>query len=55
MRLNGIRLPHHKNTENCETVDIKCPERVIISMSQHIGAPAEPTVKVGDEVKEAPR
>lgn len=51
MRLNGIRLPHHKNTENCETVDIKCPERVIISMSQHIGAPAEPTVKVGDEVK----
>lgn len=27
------------------------PERVIISMSQHIGAPSQPLVKVGDEVK----
>lgn len=51
MRLNGIRLPHRKNTENCETVELSCPERVVVSMSQHIGAPAEPTVSVGDEVK----
>lgn len=27
------------------------PKRVVISMSQHIGAPSQPLVKVGDEVK----
>ena len=51
MKLNGIKLSHRKNTENCETVTAPCPERVVISMSQHIGAPAEPRVKVGDTVK----
>ncbi len=51
MKLNGIRLHHHKNTAECETVNLPCPEKVILSMSQHIGAPAEPKVKVGDEVK----
>ncbi len=51
MKLNGIKLSHRKNTENCETVAAPCPERVVISMSQHIGAPAEPRVKVGDTVK----
>ncbi|MBR6044238.1 MAG: RnfABCDGE type electron transport complex subunit C [Ruminococcus sp.] len=51
MRLSGIRLSHFKNTENCETVGLDCPERVIMSMSQHIGAPAEPLVRAGDEVK----
>lgn len=51
MRLNGIRLSHNKNTEDCETVELGCPAKIIVSMSQHIGAPAEPTVKVGDLVK----
>lgn len=51
MKLNGIPLPHRKHTENCETVTLACPEKVVISMSQHIGAPAEPRVKVGDTVK----
>ena len=51
MRLGGIRLSHSKNTENCETRELDCPKKITVSMSQHIGAPAQPTVKVGDEVK----
>lgn len=51
MRLGGIRLSHSKNTENCETRELGCPEKIVVSMSQHIGAPAEPSVKAGDEVK----
>lgn len=51
MRLSGIKLSHRKNTENCETEVLDCPRKVIISMSQHIGAPAEPAVKKGMFVK----
>ncbi len=50
MRLNGIILPHKKGTENAETVAVPCPETVKISMSQHMGAPCRPVVKVGDRV-----
>lgn len=31
--------------------EAKLPGKVVIPLSQHTGAPAEPTVKVGDEVK----
>ena len=51
IRLNGIRLSHSKNTENCETRELECPKRITVSMSQHIGAPAQPLVKPGDEVR----
>ncbi len=51
MRLNGISLPHKKGTEIAETAVMPCPEKVRISMSQHMGAPGIPLVKVGDEVK----
>lgn len=51
MRLNGIFLPHKKGTENAETAVLPCPETVRISMSQHMGAPCTPLVKVGNEVK----
>lgn len=51
MKLNGIKLKHHKNTENCATVDFPLPSRVKIPMSMTMGAPCEPLVKVGDEVK----
>ena len=51
MRLSGIKLSHRKNTENCETEVLDCPRKVVISMSQHIGAPAEPAVKAGMFVK----
>ncbi len=46
----GARLPHNKHTAEMESIVLAPPEKVIISMSQHIGAPCEPTVAVGDKV-----
>ncbi|MDD2362353.1 MAG: electron transport complex subunit RsxC [Oscillospiraceae bacterium] len=46
----GVHAPHCKHTAECETIVMPPPERVIIAMSQHIGAPCTPTVKVGDTV-----
>jgi len=46
----GIKVPHHKTTSEFESIVLAPPEKVIISMSQHIGAPCEPTVSVGDKV-----
>ena len=46
----GARLPHNKTTAESESVVLAPPEKVVISMSQHIGAPCEPTVSVGDKV-----
>lgn len=50
MRIHGVLLPHSKNTENSETIKLPLPERVTISMSQHMGAPCLPLVKKGDKV-----
>lgn len=47
----GVSVSHSKNTENCATVRMPAPAQVVLPMQQHIGAPCEPTVKVGDEVK----
>lgn len=47
----GTKVPHCKNTENCETVKMPVPARVYVSMQQHIGAPAKACVKKGTEVK----
>lgn len=47
----GAAVPHRKNTANVETVKMGVPDSVIIPMIQHIGAPCEPVVKKGDEVK----
>lgn len=46
----GARLPHYKATAEIASVVIPPPEQVVISMSQHIGAPCEPVVKPGDKV-----
>ncbi len=46
----GIKVPHRKNTAELQSVAIPAPQKVIISMAQHIGAPLEPTVKKGDKV-----
>ena len=46
----GVTLPHLKGTENLPSEVIPLPERVIISMQQHVGAPCEPVVAVGDHV-----
>ena len=47
----GVFVAHSKNTENCACVRFPNPEKVVLPMQQHIGAPCEPIVKVGDEVK----
>lgn len=46
----GAYLPHYKNTAESETVMLPAPQKVVIPLKQHIGAPCEPCVKVGDEV-----
>lgn len=46
----GVKVANHKNTAELEVVRIPTPSKVVIPMQQHIGAPCEPVVKVGDEV-----
>jgi len=47
----GAAVPHRKNTAQMETKKMNVPEKVIIPMIQHIGAPCVPLVKKGDTVK----
>ena len=49
--LQSIKVSHEKHTAACETQVMPIPDTVIISMSQHIGAPCSPLVKKGDYVK----
>lgn len=49
--LGKTRVPHRKNTKNMIPVQMPAPREVILPIAQHIGAPATPVVKVGDEVK----
>ena len=49
--LGNTHVPHHKNTADMPPVKITPPSEVVILTSQHIGSSAEPTVKIGDEVK----
>ncbi len=49
--MNSIHVSHHKGTAGSESVAMPVPEKVYISMSQHIGKPCTPLVKKGDHVK----
>ena len=49
--LGNTRVPHNKNTADMQPVKMTTPKEVLLPMSQHLGAPATPVVKVGDEVK----
>lgn len=50
--VGGIHPPHYKHsTEHKGIEHIPAPKLVTIPMRQHIGAPSEPVVKVGDVVK----
>jgi len=49
--LKGVKVPHFKNTADVSPVRIDGVKRVTIPMVMHIGAPAKPIVKKGDEVK----
>lgn len=46
----GIHIPEHKNTAHCQIEFMPSPAKVSIPMSQHIGAPCNPCVAVGDTV-----
>ena len=49
--LGNTRIPHRKNTAKLSPVRMMPPSEVLLPMDQHLGAPAVPVVKVGDEVK----
>lgn len=49
-KLGKVKLPHRKHTADMKGVRIPTPASVTLSMSQYIGAPAIPIVKVGDKV-----
>lgn len=51
MKIKGIKVPHKKHTAGLAPVSIPVPKLVTIPMSMHIGRPAKPVVKRGDEVK----
>ena len=46
----GVAVAHNKNTAELPVERMPIPERVVLPMQQHIGAPCVPTVKVGDKV-----
>lgn len=46
----GASVPHDKGTANLETVKMSLPSKIVLSMNQHIGAPAAPAVAKGDQV-----
>lgn len=46
----GVHVPENKNTASLKIRNIPAPSKVWIPLSQHIGAPCIPTVKVGDIV-----
>ncbi|MBE6836880.1 MAG: electron transport complex subunit RsxC [Ruminococcus sp.] len=49
--LNGVHVPHRKNTALEPAVRLTDVKTVTIPMVMHIGAPASPIVKVGDLVQ----
>lgn len=49
--LGNTHIPHHKNTADMKPIRMTPPKEVLLPTIQHIGAPATPIVKVGDEVK----
>ena len=49
-RAEGVHPPGFKVAANRAIERAPLPDRVVLPMSQHIGAPAKPIVKAGDEV-----
>ncbi len=46
----GFHVEEHKNTDDLPVRRLISPKQVIIPLLQHIGAPCEPCVAVGDQV-----
>ena len=49
-KLGKVKLPHRKHTADMTDSRIPTPAVVVLPMSQYIGAPAIPIVKVGEKV-----
>ncbi|ABB24017.1 MAG: electron transporter RnfC [Pelodictyon luteolum] len=49
--VGGIHPPEHKLTASKAIEAMPIPAEIAVSMNQHLGKPAKPVVKVGDEVK----
>lgn len=49
-KLGGVRLSHHKGTQDFKTVRLPLPKTVVIPMVMNMGAPCTPFVKPGDSV-----
>ena len=50
-RLRGVRTPHLKNTADHKPEELPLPSEICVPMLMHMGIPAKPVVKAGDEVK----
>ena len=48
--LKGIHVPHRKNTADMSAVRMPAPNAVTLLTAMHIGKPAKPVVKAGDQV-----
>ena len=46
----GVNVAHNKHTAEMPVERMPVPDRVVLPMQQHIGAPCTPVVKVGDTV-----
>ena len=49
--IGGIHPSDSKISKDCKIEILPVPSKVFISVAQHLGAPATPVVKVGDQVK----
>ena len=49
--IGGIHPSDSKISKDCKIEVLPLPSKVYISVAQHLGAPATPIVKVGDQVK----
>ena len=49
-KLGKLKLPHRKHTAEMKDSRIPTPSVIVLPMSQYIGAPAIPIVKVGQQV-----
>ncbi len=50
MKLSGVLVPHNKHTSGYAPKEINGVKSVVLPVSMHIGAPAVPVVKKGDNV-----
>ena len=48
--LSGIHVPHRKKTAGTPPAVMSTPKCVVLPTSMHIGKPAKPVVRVGDDV-----